>query len=274
MVALLRCRYSIVFSLFIFCWLSPKTGFAQVPDKASPFTAVTWDGDQPNVRFDGDWYTFHAIDGISVSSIIEYCKKEYESRWQKRFSEDFVEVLTGMGVDVNTSVQLELGKDGQRMTRTGTMSEDYRDIVRDYNNGEDALAPETERSPPMVREVTSDETSEEKLARQMAAWMDAIWEKSPTEEVANLRFLFTKNGRVFKGKIDIHGDFVFRARNVQTHVQAFNPNTNGRWVFEDLPPGTYHLSIEGKNEYEGWTWSKQGVQITAKTAPLFNISLP
>jgi len=274
MVALTRWKYPLIVYLFLFCWLSPKSSFAQVPDKASPFTAVEWEGDQPKVRFDGDWYTFHAIDGLSVPSIIGYCKKEYESRWQKRFSEDFVEVLTGMGVAVKSSVQLELGKDGQRMARTGTMSEDFRDMVRDYNNGEDALATESERSPRMIEKTTSNETSEERLARQMATWMDAIWNIIPTEEVANLRFLFTKGGRVFKGKVDIGGDFVFRARNVQTHVQAFNPNSNGRWVFEDLPPGTYNLSIEGQNEFEGWTWSKQGVLVTAKTAPLFDISLP
>jgi len=256
--------------LFITLALNVKS---QVPDKASPFTAVKWEAEQPVVRWEGEWYHFHEINGIPVESIIAYCKKTYEKRWQKRFSEDFVEAFTGMGYELEREVELVLEKDGKRSTQTGIMNEDYRDMVRDFNNGEDQLNPSPQKRSPKKIEHLSNNTSPDKLAKQMAAWMDKVWDADPPEDAANLRFLFYKNGAIFSGKIDIEGDFVFRARSKYNHTQAFNPNKNGRWVYENLAPGTYNLSIEGQNEYSDWSWSKDKVRVDPSTRPIFKIYL-
>lgn len=245
----------------------------QVPDKASPFTAVKWDGEQPVVRWEGDWYVFQSINGISVESIIAFSKKTYENRWQKRFSEDFVEVLTKMGHAPDKEVNLILSQNDTQYSKTGTMSEDYRDMVRDFNNGVDALEQSGAQAETKNTESLSDNTSQQELARQMAAWIDKVWEENPPENTANLRFLFYKDSRIYAGKIDINGDFIFRAKSIRNHVQAFNPNKNGRWVFEELPPGTYNLSITGKNEFTGWSWSEEHVKVAPKTKPLFKINL-
>ena len=40
--------------------------------------------------------------------ILEFCHKTYAARWEKRFAEDLVEVLSGMGKTVGSSVNLVL----------------------------------------------------------------------------------------------------------------------------------------------------------------------
>ncbi len=255
--------------LFILlCLASIASIKCQVPEQASPFTAVQWEGDEPIVRWEGDWYQFQSINGIDVKTIINYCKKNYERRWQKRFSEDFVEVLTNMGHTVAKNVTLVLIQNGTTYTRTGIMTEENRDQVRDFNNEDD-----TERTDDNNRGELNLKASQNALAEQMAAWMDKIWEETPPENTAYLRFEFFKDGKIFSGKIDIQGDFVFRAKSKSNHIQAFNPNTKGRWVFEDLPPGTYDISISGKNDFNGWTWSKNKVEVNANTSQLFTIHL-
>lgn len=53
----------------------------------------------------------------------------------------------------------------------------------------------------------------------------------------------------------------------------FNPNSNGRWVYEDLEPGSYQLSIRGNGRSEGWTGSRDAVTVAAGDAPLVVIDL-
>lgn len=259
--------------LISLCFAIISSMAGEVPDKASPFTAVKWTGDQPVVRFEGDWYQFQSINNIPVKSIIDFCKTTYRDRWKKRFSEDFVEVLTKMGHKPETNVDLVLSKGGTDYNKSGKMTEENRDMVRDFNNGEDRLSSSQTESKEKSPTKYSAMSSQQDLAKQMAEWMDKAWEADPPKDAANLRFLLTKSGAPFAGKIDIKGDFVFRAQGRENHVQAFNPNSNGRWVYEELSPGTYNLSITGSGAFDGWQWSKKGVEIKASTKPLYEINL-
>lgn len=267
---MIKITYLLLISLFFMTAFSIA---GNVPDKASPFTAVKWDGDQPVVRFNNDWYLFHSINGISVESIIKFCKATYEDRWKKRFSEDFIEVLTKMGHKPDINVSLVLSKDGTKYTKSGVMTEENRDRVRDYNKGEDKPATSQSESKGKGAGETATLSSQTGLAQQMAEWIDQVWEADPPKNAANLRFLFIKNGSPFSGKIDIEGDFVFRATGRQNHIQAFNPNSKGRWVFEEIQPGTYDLSITGAGPFDGWTWSKKMIEIKPDTKPLLEIPL-
>ena len=58
-----------------------------------------------------------------------------------------------------------------------------------------------------------------------------------------------------------------------THTTGFNPNSNGRWVYEGLEPGTYEIFIEGTDKLKGWQWSKEKVTVKAGDSPLFEIDL-
>ncbi len=112
-----------------------------------------------------------------------------------------------------------------------------------------------------------------RMAKMMAEWMDTIWTQEPEEETANIKILMTKDGEPFAGKVSIMGEFSFRAVGEYTHTTGFNPNSNGRWVYEGFEPGTYDIFIEGTEKFEGWQWSKEGVTVKAGDSPLFEIDL-
>ncbi|MBT8383634.1 MAG: carboxypeptidase regulatory-like domain-containing protein [Ignavibacteriaceae bacterium] len=113
-----------------------------------------------------------------------------------------------------------------------------------------------------------------RMAEMMANMIDEIWDQSPDKGLANIRISMTKDGEPFAGKVSILTDFLFRAeqRGSQSS-QGFNPNSNGRWVYEGLQPGTYKLVIEGINDFESWQWNKEGITVSAGDTPLFEISL-
>ena len=83
----------------------------------------------------------------------------------------------------------------------------------------------------------------------------------------------TKDGELFAGKVSIMGEFSFRAVDEYTHTTGFNTNSNGRWVYEGLEPGTYEIFIEGTDKFKDWQWIKEGVTIKAGDSPLFEINL-
>lgn len=82
-------------------------GQGAVPELA-PFTDVRWNGVLPEIEVGGAWYGCLAIDGTSAESIVDHCKQQHGSKWQKRFGEDLVQVLTEMGVVPGESVTLVL----------------------------------------------------------------------------------------------------------------------------------------------------------------------
>ncbi len=112
-----------------------------------------------------------------------------------------------------------------------------------------------------------------RMAKMMADWMDTIWDQEPEEGLANIKILMTKDGEPFAGKVSIMGEFSFRAVGEYTNTTGFNPNSNGRWVYEGLDPETFDIFIEGTDKFKGWHWSKEGVTIKAGDSPLFEIDL-
>lgn len=76
--------------------------------KLSPFTQVSCHDDNVVVVFSGKRYELISIDGLPDIQIFDFCHKTYAARWEKRFAEDLVEVLSGMGKTVGSSVNLVL----------------------------------------------------------------------------------------------------------------------------------------------------------------------
>lgn len=102
-------------------------------EKASPFTAVKWENGQPVVRFDNEWYHLEKLDAFTTKELLDFCKERFGSKWQKRFSEDLVEVLRGMGYQPNVKVTLQLSKDSISNTYTGTFTSENRRSSLHYN---------------------------------------------------------------------------------------------------------------------------------------------
>lgn len=61
--------------------------------KRSPFNAVRWREDVPEVRVGETWYDLISINGEKTDDILSFCRQEYGDKWRKRFEEDLVEVL-------------------------------------------------------------------------------------------------------------------------------------------------------------------------------------
>ena len=76
--------------------------------KLSPFTEVSCDEDKALVTFSGKRYELVSIDGLTTKQILYFCRKAFAARWEKRFAEDLVEVMSGMGREVGSSVNLAL----------------------------------------------------------------------------------------------------------------------------------------------------------------------
>ena len=76
--------------------------------KLSPFTQVSCHDDNVVVVFSGKRYELISIDELPATQIFEFCQKTYAARWEKRFAEDLVEVMSGMGKEAGTIVSLVL----------------------------------------------------------------------------------------------------------------------------------------------------------------------
>ena len=116
--------------------LSSIVGFSQtlVLEKASPFTAVKWENEEPIVQFENEWYHFEKLEYLSKKELLDFCKKEFGKKWQKRFTEDLVEVLiSGFNFKPNTEVVLQLSKAGVSKKYTGTFTLENRQRSLKYN---------------------------------------------------------------------------------------------------------------------------------------------
>ncbi|WP_323756027.1 S41 family peptidase [Roseivirga sp.] len=111
--------------------------------KASPFTAVKWEEDQPIVQFDNEWYHFEKLDHLSKEEVLAFCKSEFGGKWKRRFSEDLVEVLEGLSYAPNVKVELQLSQNGVSKRYIGTFTLANRQRALQYNaSSEQAKRPQ------------------------------------------------------------------------------------------------------------------------------------
>lgn len=96
MLAASRLLNSLCVLLVTMVLAPPVYAQEQEYEKRAPYAALRWDDDAAQVELDGTWYALLSIDGQKVEDILAYCRKTWPDRWQKRFAEDLVEVLTGM----------------------------------------------------------------------------------------------------------------------------------------------------------------------------------
>lgn len=101
--------------------------------EASPFVAVKWKNEQPIVRFNKQWLRFEKIEHITSKELVDFCKSNYPKKWKERFSEDLVEVLKGMNYTPNTTVKLQLSKDGISKEYQGTFTSKNRQLSLYFN---------------------------------------------------------------------------------------------------------------------------------------------
>lgn len=87
-----------------------RSGLARSQDFArlSPFTGLRFAGEDCEVQVDERWYRLLSIEGLEASRIRRFCQERYGALSEKRFAEDLVEVLAGLGKPDRVRVDLEL----------------------------------------------------------------------------------------------------------------------------------------------------------------------
>ena len=103
----------------------------------SPFTAVRVNGADYEVELENAWYRLVSLSGFSAAAIRSHCDERYGSKSEKRFAEDLVEVLDGMGCEVGEQVDLVLEdlESAERIEREGVpMTEENRRRVWEARN--------------------------------------------------------------------------------------------------------------------------------------------
>ena len=114
--------------------------------KRSPFNAIRWQGSQPEVRLDNEWFKLVALNEIPASAIVAFSRRTYRKDWQKRFEEDLVELLTRMGHQPADNVTLTVQSLATSETSIRVdvpMTEENRSAI--YRANRDRLAPSNNR---------------------------------------------------------------------------------------------------------------------------------
>jgi len=86
--------------------------------KKSPFAAVRWQESQPEVQVGDEWFQLVSLNEIPAAEIVAFSRRTYGDKWQKRFEEDLVELLSRMGHPPNDTVTLVVQSRSSPETRT------------------------------------------------------------------------------------------------------------------------------------------------------------
>ena len=115
-----------------------------------------------------------------------------------------------------------------------------------------------------------------RMALKVGEYIDKTWEVVPDNDTATVRLQFRLEERPFAGKISMMSEFVFRAideENERFYNVGLNPNLNGRWLIENVTPGTYKVHVIGNGRFAGWTWEREALSIEPNTAELYELDL-
>ncbi len=132
--------------------------------KLAPFTGVRWKGLKPEVKVGEQWFTLVSLDGVAADDIVAFSRRTYKDKWQKRFEEDLVEVLSRMGHKPKETVRLVVSPVGSTKTRTlkdVPMTEANRRAIRAGSAA--TSAPQGETTADSLEELVAQLRSEKEL---------------------------------------------------------------------------------------------------------------
>jgi hypothetical protein len=109
--------------------------------KKSPFAAVRWQQSHPEVKVGDEWFKLVSLDELPASQIVAFSQRTYGDKWQKRFEEDLVELLSRMGhppQDTVTLVVQSLTSSETQTLKDVPMTRANRRAIRDAAPGSQA----------------------------------------------------------------------------------------------------------------------------------------
>lgn len=118
-------------------FLAEQFGVNRHAPTLSPFTAVQFEKQQIIVTYQERNYQWLELDGMKVEDIIAAAKWRHWGRWQKRVSEDLVDVLWGMGHQPGDTVSLllrDLETSERIFVEQAPMTAENRNAVYQKNN--------------------------------------------------------------------------------------------------------------------------------------------
>lgn len=181
--------------------------------KLSPFTSVGFEEERVFVTYNGQTYEWLELDGIKVDEIVAAAKKYYGDLWQKRVSEDLVELLGKMGHEPGNEVKLRLVDQATKqelVVDKARMSKANRNAVR---NGQDA-----------------------RRATAAKAGVDA----TPIDAKLRSRLV---------GRYQLAPDFIFDVQDRDGHLMVGITNQPTQEVFPDSPTRWSYRSVEAALEF-------------------------
>lgn len=110
-------------------------GYARV----SPFSAVRWRDQIPEVLVNETWYELVSLNDHATDKIVAFSRRRYKEQWKQRFEEDLVELLSKMGHPPQDQVNLVVKSLGSEETQTLTqvrMTEENRRVIRNAAKSE------------------------------------------------------------------------------------------------------------------------------------------
>lgn len=128
------CLSVVVVSLVVFAAkLSGRRSEGEGYPRLSPFAAVRWRESQPEVKIGQEWYKLVSLDDVRATEIVAFSQRTYADKWQKRFEEDLVELLTRMGHPPRETVKLvvqPLTSSETRILDDVLMTEENRQAIK------------------------------------------------------------------------------------------------------------------------------------------------
>lgn len=98
------------------------------------------------MTYEGHEYEWLELDGFTVKEIVSSSKNQFGDSWQKRFAEDLVEVLWGMGHRPSDTVRLRLKdratKEEQVIAAAAMTKENHRSLYHKHTDAARANAVE------------------------------------------------------------------------------------------------------------------------------------
>ena len=101
---------------------------------------VRFQGDKVFVKYDGTEFELTAVAGLSTPTLLDFCRRQYKDKFQKRFAEDLMAVLNQMGHTMNADRTVSLAlidpTTGKNKTiERASMTEKNRQEVWEAFNG-------------------------------------------------------------------------------------------------------------------------------------------
>ncbi len=191
---------------------------AEVYPKRAPFACVRWDEHQPEVKVGKDWFTLVSIDGVATENIVAFSRRTYQDKWQKRFEEDLVEVLAGMGHEPKDTVQLVVSLLGSSEKRT------FKDVPMTEANRQAIKAAAEKTEPPTASPLV-------RVAPEVLEKYEGVYEITPqfamtvTLEDGKLIVQATGQGKLF---LDGESATKFSCRGVDAQI-TFVKDDSGKF---------------------------------------------